>query len=611
MHEAQHGGWGRVGRLSALGFATLTAVVAAAVLPPWIRVFVSLRFYHQTVVGFLACLKYAYLVALSASLAGSVICGYMLCRARSARHTAAVGLVLSVSWLVATALAESLAAAALAWQGWQQSRSMEASGLAEDFTLPLSFPGAGDPSEVNLFVLGESSAEGYPCQEWLSIGRLVTWQLSRSIPDKRFRLELLAHAGDTLQAQHRKLASISTRPDAVVVYCGHNEFAARYSAERRVTYYRDVVSSERPSCGLAVALRVSPLCSLIEKVADAHRVGIPPPVQTSWPLIDSPVHSQEEYAERLADFRRRLERIVAYCRQIGAVPILVIPPSNDAGFEPNRSFLARTTPRAEREAIRDEFLAIRSREDANLSASIEAYRALLLRQPGFAEAHFRLGRLLERAGQWGDAYRHYIAGRDCDGLPIRCPSAFQDAYRQVGQAYDAILVDGQSLFHQIGLHGLLNDHLFHDAMHPSVRGHIALAEAILSGLHARRCFGWPAASPPPAIDAAECVRHFGIDTAAWKTLCERGAMFYYGFGSSRYDVRERRAKQEAFLEAARRIAGGEPAESIGLPSIGIAATSPGPASCLPTRPGLPGRLRTTPRPAWVGRANQTCETFLE
>ena len=35
----------------------------------------------------------------------------------------------------------------------------------------------------------------------------------------------------------------------------------------------------------------------------------------------------------------------------GVLTILVVPPGNDAGFEPNRSTLPPETPRAEREAF--------------------------------------------------------------------------------------------------------------------------------------------------------------------------------------------------------------------------------------------------------------------
>ena len=205
-------------------------------------------------------------------------------------------------------------------------------------------------------------------------------------------------------------------------------------------------------------------------------------------LIDAPSHTAREHAELLADFRNRLEQIVSYCRQIGALPILVPPPGNDAGFEPNRSILPPETPRAEREAFALAFQEARAREKTDPAGSIAAYRLLIERQPGFAESHFRLARLLEARGDDEEAYRRYIAARDLDGHPFRCLTSFQDVYRELASRYEAILVDGQAVFHARHPHGMLDDYLFNDGFHPSLEGHVALAEAILKALQAQGGF---------------------------------------------------------------------------------------------------------------------------
>jgi hypothetical protein len=51
-------------------------------------------------------------------------------------------------------------------------------------------------------------------------------------------------------------------------------------------------------------------------------------------------------------------------------------------------------------------------------------------------------------------------------------------------------------------------------------------------------------------------------------------MFYNATAPLRYDPSQRLAKQRAFEEAAQRIAGGEPPESVGLPNVGIAVMPP-------------------------------------
>jgi hypothetical protein len=419
-----------------------------------------------------------------------------------------------------------------------------------------------------LVVLGVSSGLGFWCRAWLSIGRLVAWGLERAMPSRRVHAEILAHEGDTLEDQHLALARLSRRPDAVIVYCGHNEFDRRYPPAREVGHYRDRTAPLAPWDLDARLGLISPLCALIRKAADRHRVGIPPTPFDHRPLVDVPVFTEAEFAEHRAGFRRRLEAIVSDCERLGALPVLVVPPGNDADFEPNRSYLEPGASREEREVFARMFLAVRGQEAADPAGCLARYAELLAHHPSFAEAHFRLARLLERAGRWQEAYEHYVAARDRDGYPIRSPIALQEAYREVARRHDSLLIDGQELFHEAGEHGLLDDRLFHDAMHPSVLGHITLAQGVLRGLHARRAFGWPG-DAPPRLDPAECATHFGLDARAWQALCERGAMFYHGVASSRYDPSERSAKREAFRDAARKIAGGTPPEDVGLPNIGI------------------------------------------
>ena len=266
--------------------------------------------------------------------------------------------------------------------------------------LPTEFAETGGDSDVTLVILGGSSAFGVPFHPLLSVGRIVAWKLGEAIPGREFHTLVLANPGATLEGQYRKLAGLRRRPDALIVYSGHNEFHARIPLSRQVKHYRD----ERPSFPrrLAELARLgSPLYGLIDEAADKYRIKQAPMGYVQPPLIDVPAYTPVECAASLADFRRLLEAITAYAERIGALPILVVPPSNDAGFDPNRSFLAAETSHAEREAFARDFRAAQSLEAADPERAIKQYRDLLARQPGFAESHYRLARLAERHRRLG------------------------------------------------------------------------------------------------------------------------------------------------------------------------------------------------------------------
>ena len=202
--------------------------------------------------------------------------------------------------------------------------------------------------------------------------------------------------------------------------------------------------------------------------------------------------------------RRRLEAIVEFAQRNGALPIVISPPANDFDYEPNRSYLPSRTTRDEREAFARDFLAARQLEESDPAESLRRYRALLDRQPGFAELRHRMARMHERQGDWDQAYLHALASRDLDGFPQRLPTRFQEIYRKVAARHRCLLIDGQSYFHTIGIHGLLDDHLFHDGLHPSLRGQLALAQAILQAVRDCKAIGWPDRAAVPVIDPAAC-----------------------------------------------------------------------------------------------------------
>ena len=132
----------------------------------------------------------------------------------------------------------------------------------------------------------------------------------------------------------------------------------------------------------------------------------------------------------------------------------------------------------------------------------------------------------------------------------------------------------QSYFHSIGDHGLLDDDLFQDGMHLSLRGNIALSQAVLQSLYARRAFGWPKVSVVPSIDPSECAEHFNLNSEAWKVVCFWEVTFEDRGIRWRYDPAPHLERQVLYAQASDRIKAGAAPESLGLVNIGVPAPVP-------------------------------------
>ena len=128
---------------------------------------------------------------------------------------------------------------------------------------------------------------------------------AEAIPARRFECEILAWLGDSLEKQHRKLAALKRRPEMVIIYSGHNEFAARYEEER------DGWLDEEPGNGLIQpiyrASLNSPFCRLAYEIISKNRLDVAAAAPGRHQLIDPPQCSPAEAEEIRIDFEGRLE----------------------------------------------------------------------------------------------------------------------------------------------------------------------------------------------------------------------------------------------------------------------------------------------------------------
>jgi tetratricopeptide (TPR) repeat protein len=534
----------RARRVWAMAVALSAAISAALIVPGWLAVLPRPVRRALTEI-LLESVLAVYVALLFAAVIGTVILGGVLARSWHAGHArppAATYFLASASCLVALGLLELASAA---WGAWMHRFP----------TLPTQFAVApSDPYRI--IVIGGSSAAGEPYWPWLSVGQIVAWQLSRGVSDRKFECEILAYPGDSLEMQHHKLAMLTRRPDAIIIYAGHNEFAARFEEER------EGWQDERPWTPLARlnhhACMSSPFCSLVYQIISKNRLDRPPSLALRHQPIDPPVCSELEATAILNDFQRRTEAIVAYCDRIGVLPILIVPPANEAGYEPGRSTVAAAVPADERLRLVHSFQLARAIERHDPLQSAAAYGAILERHPTFAEAHFRLGRVQERQGRFALAGQHYLAALDHDGLPLRCQASFRSAIAEVAYRHrGSILIDGPNELRAISPNGLLGDTLIHDTHHPTLRGHIALAGAILRELDRREIFPHTAALESP-VDPAVCADHFKMNTARWIDLCERVSEHYRRVAGYRYDPAERLEKAARYKAAAENIRRGLP-----------------------------------------------------
>ncbi len=497
----------------------------------------------------LAILLQGYLVAFAAAVLGAMTLGWTIWASRrvegpqrrsASRRRAMCWTLLCASWLLGTGVAE---VGALFWLKWLHR-------------LPTWPRAAAHPTdEIELVVIGESSARGVPYDDWLSVGQIVGRELQRVTVAHRVHVNVLAESGATLEVMHQKLAGLDRRPDVLIIYCGHNEFLARFPLDNRVAYYDDELPRDRRDRWWQLVGRVSPFLTLVQESLAKQRVGVIPArgLSTMETIVGRPACSRDEANGIVVDFQRHLASIVATCARIGCLPVLIIPPGNDAS-DPTQSYASPSTTADVRHALFRQLTEIRTFERSDPVSAIAAYQKLLAQQPTHALLRFRLARLLENQGEYREAQHHYVLARDHDGLPLRCISRLEAVYRSVARQYGngVVLVDGPAVLRAESRHGILDDGLFHDNVHPTLAGYVALAGAVIAELKTRSAFGWPATTPVPVLGIQSCARDFGFRARDWGTVCQRAAAQYGQIAFLTVDSAERVQWRDRYASAAHR-----------------------------------------------------------
>ena len=322
------------------------------------------------------------------------------------------------------------------------------------------------PRSLRLFVQGESSAAGFPYGRWASPAALLQQRLQRMYPDREVEVINTGMAAVTSYVLLDFADEIvAQRPDAVIIYTGHNEYlgiggvgsslvaarspaVARLVAQlRRLHLYRGLERGLGWLGGGAAPERRDG--TLMSRVA----------AERSIPL------GSAAYERGIVQFRGNLQRLLAIYAAAG-IPVFIGT------------------------------LASNERDQPPFAGGADSTEG--------AQARFERARALEAAGEHAAARAEYLAAKDRDELRFRAPEAFNDVIRAVAEGSGATVVDVQAALAAASSHGIIGAGLMLEHVHPNIEGYFRLASAFVPALE--RWLG----PPGVAIDDATARRELPV-----------------------------------------------------------------------------------------------------
>ena len=347
------------------------------------------------------------------------------------------------------------------------------------------------PNTFRIFVLGESSALGFPYTHRGSFPRMLEYRLDKTFPDKEFEiinLSITAVNSYTLMAFTDEI--IKMLPDAILIYSGHNEYygAMGVGSTNRIGYSRNIIKfilclKQFRVVQLAFNLQVKLKgtntlkyqktdTGLMRKVAGEQRIDF----------------GSVLYNRGLNQFESNMDEMLRKYQKHHIPVFLSDIVSNEKGQKP---FISVLSPSTDTLTFMKEY-----------RKGLEAYKAkdfdtafnhfLIANQidSTYAMNNFLIGEILYEKDDYNRANHFYSNAKELDVLRFRAPEAINTIIKKLCFKYNNIhFVESKKKFIANSPHGIIGNELFIDHLHPNIPGYFLISDAFYDALQNAKIFG--------------------------------------------------------------------------------------------------------------------------
>jgi lysophospholipase L1-like esterase len=340
-----------------------------------------------------------------------------------------------------------------------------------------------------VFVVGESSAAGYPYPPAYAFGAWLERRLQAALPDLEVEVVNAAIAGYS-----SRRALVATRevahhqPDLVIVYSGHNEWA-----ESR--YYSRLIEMDPRLFRLRERLFSTRLFTLASHWLSGRRessrealerfmAGERQEFSEMFAVFSKRVEGEgyatpEQIAQRDELYRLNLEEIARTAQGAGARVVLLTLSQNFADWPPGASTHRPGLGGAEAAEWQARFAeGERAADGGDCRAGLAAWERALAIDDEYALLHYRIAGCQRALGRSDLARASYRRASDLDRVPHGAPTWFNDWIRAVAERTGSLVVDTDGLLAAASDQGLVGDALINEFAHPNLRAHQLIAAEI-------------------------------------------------------------------------------------------------------------------------------------
>ncbi|HEX2093949.1 MAG TPA: tetratricopeptide repeat protein [Longimicrobiaceae bacterium] len=354
------------------------------------------------------------------------------------------------------------------------------------------------PATFRIVFQGESSAAGFPYRHGGAPSRMLAQRLQATFPDRDIEVvntALTAINSYTLLDLADEI--IAQRPDAVLIYTGHNEYYGVFGVGSTRSAGR-----RRPLIRAYLALSRLRIFQLLDHAIAAGSGALKRRDTGAAPGTVMELLAGEQriplgsglYREGLEQFRANLGELLSRYSTRGIPVFIGTVASNERDQEP---FVTGFAPGADSAGWWRSYRAgLAALERGDARAAERALRTAV-RVDGTAAAAFHaMGKLFDSRGDSTRARWYYRAAKERDQLRFRAPEAINRIIREEAARHGATVVETQRALERASPGGAVGRSLMLEHLHPNLEGYFLIADAFYESLRKRGMIGsWEEAVP--------------------------------------------------------------------------------------------------------------------
>lgn len=304
------------------------------------------------------------------------------------------------------------------------------------------------PNTFRVFVLGGSSAQGYPFNPMGAFSRYIRKRLELVYPESNIEIVNIAMTAVNSYTILDLLPGVLEKePDLILIYAGHNEYYGALGVGSVESY-----GTSRALIKLMLYLNKYKITQLTrDAINSIASLFTGENIKSHGTLMSEiaqdkliPVNS-EEFAEGVQQFRENMDEILRVSKERGTPVILGKLVCNLKDQKP--------------------FASVETRD---YITAIEAYENAV--------------RELNK-GNLKKADSLFVLAKDLDALRFRAPQAMNSIIEELGYKYGAPVVPLDSIFNAASPSGIVGDNLMVDHLHPNLQGYQLMGKSYYDYMH--------------------------------------------------------------------------------------------------------------------------------